>query len=91
MTVAVEFPRLTLPRLSAPLWLTQRTDWEARQITGTGFGRPGRRWTTASLVSAGMSLAVAPVLFGPLGVAAGMMAIAKGDRWLGAAVSLVAR
>ncbi len=42
---------------------------------------PGRSWVIASLVCAGMALAVAPVVFGPLGVIAGFVAAWKGARW----------
>ena len=42
---------------------------------------PGRRWLIASLTCAGLALAVAPVVFGPLGVVAGMVAAWKGARW----------
>ena len=45
----------------------------------------GRKWVLASLVCAALSLAVAPVVFGPLGVVAGSVAVSKGARWLGAA------
>ena len=43
----------------------------------------GRRPAIASFVCA--ALAVAPVVFGPLGVIAGMVAVWKGDVWWGAA------
>ncbi|MDA1129382.1 MAG: hypothetical protein O2913_11890 [Chloroflexi bacterium] len=46
---------------------------------------PGRVWVRASLVCAVLSLFLAPVVFGPLGIVAGMVAIWKGDRWWGAA------
>ena len=47
--------------------------------------KPGRMWARPSLIYAAWSLAVAPVLLGPLGVAPGCVAIAKGDKWWGAA------
>ena len=47
--------------------------------------KPGRRWARASLVCAAWSVVAAPAVFGPLGVAAGLVAIAKGDAWWGAA------
>ena len=45
----------------------------------------GRRPAIASLVCAALALAVAPAMFGPLGVIAGMVAVWKGDVWWGAA------
>ena len=47
--------------------------------------KPGRFWARASLICAVWSLLIAPSVLGPLGVAAGMVAIAKGDKWWGAA------
>ena len=47
--------------------------------------RPGRRWVISSLVLAALSLAVAPVVFGPLGVVVGGVAVWKGARWWGTA------
>ena len=47
--------------------------------------KPGRFWARASLICAVWSLFIAPSVLGPLGVAAGMVAIAKGDKWWGAA------
>ena len=43
----------------------------------------GRRWVIGSLVCATLALAVAPVVFGTLGVIAGTVAVAKGARWRG--------
>ena len=54
---------------------------------------PGRRWVMASLVFAALAPVIVPVVFGPLGVAAGVVAAAKGARWWGTAgvsASLVA-
>lgn len=45
--------------------------------------KPGRRWAIGSLVCATLALAVAPVVFGTLGVIAGTVAVAKGARWRG--------
>ena len=45
--------------------------------------KPGRMWARASLICAVWSLFIAPAVLGPLGVAAGMVAVAKGDRWWG--------
>ena len=42
-------------------------------------------WARASLIFVVWSLFVAPAVLGPLGLAAGMVAIAKGDKWWGAA------
>ena len=42
---------------------------------------PGRSWVIASLGFAGLALAVTPVVFGPLGVAACTVADWKGARW----------
>ena len=50
--------------------------------------KPGRMWARASLICAVWSLFVAPVVLGPIGVAAGCVAVAKGDkRWGAFAVS----
>ena len=40
-------------------------------------------WARASLICAVWSLFIAPAVFGPLGVAAGMVTVAKGDKWWG--------
>ena len=47
--------------------------------------KPGRLWARASLICAVWSLFIAPAVLGPLGVAAGMVAVWKGDRSWGAA------
>ena len=47
--------------------------------------KPGRFWARASLICGVWSLFIAPGVLGPLGVTAGMVAIAKGDKWWGAA------
>ena len=47
--------------------------------------KPGRMWARASLICGGWSLFIAPAVLGPLGVAAGCVAIAKGDKWWGTA------
>ncbi len=62
-----------------PLKTTEEFD---QQSTTT---MPGRRWVIASLVCAILSLAFAPVVFGPLGVVAGAVAVWKGARWWGTA------
>ncbi|MCZ6866159.1 MAG: hypothetical protein O7E55_02330 [Chloroflexi bacterium] len=46
---------------------------------------PGRRWVIGSLVCAALSLAVAPVVFGPHRVAAGSVAVWKGAKLWGTA------
>ena len=46
-------------------------------------GKPGRMWARASLICAVWSLFLAPLVFGLLGIAAGMVAIWKGDKWWG--------
>ena len=46
--------------------------------------KPGRGWARASLVCGAWSLFVAPAVLGPLGVAAGCVAIVKGAKWWGA-------
>ena len=43
----------------------------------------GRRWFIGSVACALLSLGVAPVVFGLLGVAAGAVAVAKGAKWWG--------
>ncbi len=47
--------------------------------------KPGRRWSVVSLAYAILALVVAPVIFGPLGFFAGMVAVWKGDVWWGGA------
>ena len=47
---------------------------------------PGRSWVIASLVCAGVALAVTPVVFGPLGVIAGCVAAWKRAKWWATAV-----
>ena len=47
--------------------------------------KAGRLWARASLICAALALFIAPVVFGPLGVAAGMVAVWKGDVWWGSA------
>ena len=56
---------------------------KARRRSSTST--PGRMWARASLICAVWSLFLAPLVFGLLGIAAGMVAIWKGDRWWGAA------
>ena len=49
---------------------------------------PGRSWVIASLVCAGLALAVTPVVFAPLGIVAGFVAAWKGAKlWASLAVS----
>lgn len=43
------------------------------------------RWAFSSLVCAALALVITPVVFGPLGVVAGAVAVWKGGRWWGAA------
>jgi len=38
----------------------------------------GRKWAVTCLLLAAVSLVIVPVVFGPLGVLAGMVAVAKG-------------
>ncbi len=45
--------------------------------------KPGRRFSIVSLGLALASLAVAPVILGPLGILMGTIAVAKDDRLLG--------
>ena len=47
--------------------------------------KPGRMWARASLICGVWSLFIALGVLGPLGVTARMVAIAKGDKWWGAA------
>ena len=47
--------------------------------------KPGRMWERASLICAAWSVFIAPAVFGPVGVAAGTVAVAKGDKWWGMA------
>ena len=48
-----------------------------------GQSKSGRRFAAASMVLALVALAVAPVVFGPLGILMGMVAVVKGERYLG--------
>jgi len=48
-----------------------------------GQNKSGRRFAAASMVLALVALAVAPVVFGPLGILMGMVAVSKGERYLG--------
>lgn len=41
------------------------------------------RWAISSLACAVLAVFVAPVVFGPLGVLAGSVAVWNGDRWWG--------
>lgn len=41
-------------------------------------------WARASLVCAAWSVFLVPEVFGPLGIAAGIVAVWKGDKWWGA-------
>ena len=45
--------------------------------------RSGRWFGVISLVLAAVSLGVAPVVFGTLGILSGMIAVVKGERYLG--------
>ena len=45
--------------------------------------KAGRLWARASLICAVWSLFIAPAVLGPIGVVAGMVAVAKGDKWWG--------
>ena len=58
---------------------SEETDYQSMAAT------PGRRWVIGSLVFAAMSLAFAPVVFGPLGVIAGSVAVWKGAKLWGTA------
>jgi len=48
-----------------------------------GQNKSGHRFGAASMVLALVALAVAPVVFGPLGILMGMVAVSKGERYLG--------
>ena len=43
------------------------------------------RWAFGSLLCAALASVIAPVVFGPLGLAAGSVAVWKGGRWWGTA------
>lgn len=45
--------------------------------------KTGRWFGAGSIIMALVSLAVAPVVFGPLGVLMGAIAVANGERYLG--------
>ena len=65
--------------MNVPLETTDEVDHQSMTAI------PCRRWVIGSLACAGLSLAFAPVVFGPLGVAAGAVAAWKGARWWGTA------
>lgn len=48
-------------------------------------GRRGRNWAVAGVISGVVAVLLLPVVFGPLGVALGIVAVVKGSRGLGAA------
>lgn len=48
-------------------------------------GKRGRNWAVAGIVSGAVAVVLLPVIFGPLGVAFGIVALVKGSRGLGAA------
>jgi hypothetical protein len=48
-----------------------------------GKQSPGRTYSILSLVFAGLSLIVLPIIFGPIGVIFGVIATIKGDKKLG--------
>lgn len=48
-------------------------------------GRRGRGWAFAGIVSGVVAVVLVPVLFGPLGVALGVVGYAKGSRGPGVA------
>ena len=48
-----------------------------------GFGSAGRRFSAISIVLALASVAIAPVVLGPLGILMGIIAVGKGDRYPG--------
>ena len=48
-----------------------------------GQNKSGRWFAAASMVLALVALAVAPVVFGTLGILMGMVAVSKGERYLG--------
>lgn len=45
--------------------------------------RSARRFVVISMVSALVAVAVAPAVFGTLGILMGMVAVTKGERYLG--------
>ena len=51
--------------------------------TTVRLNNTGRRFSIIGLLLALASLAVAPVILGPLGILMGTIAVAKGDRYLG--------
>ena len=52
-------------------------------MTAVRERKTGRRFSVISLGLALASLAVAPVVLGPLGILMGTIAVGKGDRYLG--------
>ena len=54
-----------------------------QRVAAVREGNNGRRFSTISMALALASLAVAPVVLGPLGILMGTIAVGKGDRFLG--------
>ena len=54
-----------------------------RKMKAVGNSRSGRRFGLISIALSLASLAVAPVVMGPLGILMGATAIVKGNRYLG--------
>ena len=61
----------------------RRFSISGRRRLAVGQNKSGRRFAAASMVLALVALAVAPVVFGPLGILMGMVAVSKGERYLG--------
>ena len=59
--------------------------WYSRPVPDQPKIRHGRKWAIASLVCALLALAVAPLVFALVGIAAGTVAVADGERWWGVA------
>ena len=80
-----EFPTLYTWQMRPPMLPDDYRHYQEQMRQNLLTRPPGRLWARASLICAVSSLFIAPAVLGPLGVAAGMVAVAKGDRWWGAA------
>jgi hypothetical protein len=52
-------------------------------MSAVGSNKPSRRFAIGSIILAALSLLVAPGICAVLGILLGMVAISKGDRYLG--------
>ena len=63
--------------------LTPIQETGLQKVSAIGESSIGRRLSVISIALALASLAITPVILGPLGILMGVTAVAKGDRYLG--------